>query len=75
MVLDKTEFFMNKHTIKIRILIPLILSLTALLIVFVFDIYQSRQKDITSELEKKIKAVPDVLETELKDLDAENYTK
>ena len=58
---------MKKHTIKIRILIPLILSLTALLIVFVFDIYQSRQKDLTSELERKTKAVPDVLETELKD--------
>jgi two-component sensor histidine kinase len=42
-------------------------SLTALLIGFVFDIYQSKQKDIASELEKKIKAVPDVLETELKD--------
>jgi two-component sensor histidine kinase len=58
---------MKKHAIKIRILIPLIVSLTALLIGFVVDIYQSKQKDIALELEKKMKAVPDVLETELKD--------
>jgi len=57
---------MKKHTIKIHILIPLIVSLITLLLVFIFDIYQSKQKEIEFALQRAMKAVPDVLDMELK---------
>jgi PAS domain S-box-containing protein len=57
--------YLKKHSIKINILISLIIALIAVFLVFILDIYQSRQKDIELELKSTMNTVNNVLELEI----------